>query len=303
MSVAFESGPRLSSIEFHCFFKSHLKSICIPCSVTTLGSYCFQSSELETLTFEAESQLGEIDYACFEECPLVSVWIPQSVEIIGEYYLSRSKIEAKTFEMRSQLWGIKKSCFAHYSLKEICVPRSVGVLGSSCFPGDEKQMNPLESITFESDPQLQTVRSCCFQFCLVKSIFIPKNVGFIEGSAFDVNKIEPVSVHEQNIRFCMIQTFLFDRIDSCTIRYFGREKTVSIWKEVKSLGNSCFASPDLENVAFHSESQFKQIQSYCFAFCSWKWICIPSSVESLGCVCFCSASVWMVIIEAESQLR
>jgi hypothetical protein len=62
----------------------------------------------------------------------------------------------------------------------------------------------LESITFEPDGQLQSVEPYCFRFSVLKSVFIPKNVNFIEGSAFDVIVMKSISVHEQSVRFCMI---------------------------------------------------------------------------------------------------
>jgi hypothetical protein len=86
MRIDFESSSRLMSIKFQCFCKSHLGSICISCFVPTLGPYCLQDSELETLTVEAESQLGKIGNGCFKECPLVSVWILSQLKLLERLF-------------------------------------------------------------------------------------------------------------------------------------------------------------------------------------------------------------------------
>jgi hypothetical protein len=71
--VTFESGSKLSCIEYHAFYGcSRLSSISIPCSVDKISKECFELCySLATVTFESGSKLSCIENNAFRHCTLL----------------------------------------------------------------------------------------------------------------------------------------------------------------------------------------------------------------------------------------
>lgn len=104
---------------------TNLKSITIPDSVTSIGSYAFEyCSSLESVTFGENSKLESIGYEAFAFCSsLTSITIPSSVT------------------------SIDQSAFIFCrSLTSIIIPSSVTSIGSSAFYG----CRSLTSVIFEN---------------------------------------------------------------------------------------------------------------------------------------------------------
>lgn len=80
----------LTSIPHDTFLRSKLKSISLPNSVVTLGSNCFDGSELESIVLPAN--LEEIQWCSFNGClSLSSVLLPESLRYIGDYAFQNCK--------------------------------------------------------------------------------------------------------------------------------------------------------------------------------------------------------------------
>jgi hypothetical protein len=167
-------------------------------------------------------------------------------------------------------------------LKSINISRNVEILGKSCF-SDSK----VELITFENESQLAVIEDFCFLKCSMKSINIPRNVEYIAGSVF---------LH------CNCRAIIVDKIENRLVLYFGDSVEVSIWQEIKILGESCFCGSKVELITFEKESQLTLIEESCFLKYSFKSINIPRNVEVLGCLCFDWSKVELITFEKESRL-
>ena len=208
----------LTTIGEEMFYQSRLKTVEIPASVETIGSYAFKGcSSLTTVTFEKGSQLKtigeEYDGGAFSGCSaLTSIEIPASVETIESYaFYGCSSLTTVTFEEGSQLKTIGGSAFESLRITHIEIPASVETIGSSAFKGcsaltsieipasDEtigssafKGCSSLTTVTFEEGSQLKTIGGGysyegyhgAFSDCPITSIEIPASVETIGSAAF-----------------------------------------------------------------------------------------------------------------------
>ena len=208
----------LTTIGEEMFYQSRLKTVEIPASVETIGSYAFKGcSSLTTVTFEKGSQLKtigeEYDGGAFSGCSaLTSIEIPASVETIESYaFYGCSSLTTVTFEEGSQLKTIGGSAFESLRITHIEIPASVETIGSSAFKGCSaltsieipasvetigssafKGCSSLTTVTFEEGSQLKTIGGgyCsegyhgAFSDCPITSIEIPASVETIGSAAF-----------------------------------------------------------------------------------------------------------------------
>ena len=158
----------LTTIGEEMFYQSRLKTVEIPASVETIGSYAFKGcSSLTTVTFEKGSQLKtigeEYDGGAFSGCSaLTSIEIPASVETIGSSaFKGCSSLTTVTFEEGSQLKTIGggysyegyHGAFSDCPITSIEIPASVETIGSAAFAG----CSSLTTVTFEKGSQLKTI--------------------------------------------------------------------------------------------------------------------------------------------------
>ena len=208
----------LTTIGEEMFYQSRLKTVEIPASVETIGSYAFKGcSSLTTVTFEKGSQLKtigeEYDGGAFSGCSaLTSIEIPASVETIESYaFYGCSSLTTVTFEEGSQLKTIGGSAFESLRITHIEIPASVETIGSSAFKGCSaltsieipasvetigssafKGCSSLTTVTFEEGSQLKTIGGGysyegyhgAFSDCPITSIEIPASVETIGSAAF-----------------------------------------------------------------------------------------------------------------------
>ena len=208
----------LTTIGEEMFYQSRLKTVEIPASVETIGSYAFKGcSSLTTVTFEKGSQLKtigeEYDGGAFSGCSaLTRIEIPASVETIESYaFYGCSSLTTVTFEEGSQLKTIGGSAFESLRITHIEIPASVETIGSSAFKGCSaltsieipasvetigssafKGCSSLTTVTFEEGSQLKTIGGGysyegyhgAFSDCPITSIEIPASVETIGSAAF-----------------------------------------------------------------------------------------------------------------------
>ena len=214
----------LATIGEEMFYRSKLKTVVIPASVTTIGGSAFRNcssltsieipasvetieakafytcSSLATVTFEKGSQLktiaGGYSYGAFSDCTaLTSIEIPASVETIeASAFKGCSNLATVTFEKGSQLktiaggysYGAFSDCTA---LTSIEIPASVETIEAAAFKGCSK----LATVTFEKGSNLKTIAGKysgssyygAFSDCTaLTTIEIPASVETIEAAAF-----------------------------------------------------------------------------------------------------------------------
>lgn len=198
MTVTFEKGSRLKTIEYAAFQACNMHSIEIPASVDTIGNSAFKDCKaLTTVTFASVSQLKTIESAAFMMCGLKSIAIPASMETIEvDAFASCTALESVTFKPGSQLKAL--GGFRECVLRSIEIPASVEIIGGGAF-----QATPLLGmVTFEQGSQLKMIygdafrnsqlrtmdMSTCTQ---VEQIAIGAFIGCISLNVFKIGTVTP----------------------------------------------------------------------------------------------------------------
>lgn len=206
-SVEFEKGSELKTIKESAFKGcSNLKSIVIPASVTTIGTFAFwDCTNLTSVTFEEGSELKTLD-RLFKNTCITEFTIPKSVtEIAPCAFIGLSSLTKVVFEddsnvtvLPSQLFDgcynlttvyfgknskIKKTEHSVFNkcvkLTAINIPQSVTEIGYDTF----SNCKAITTITIPS--AVETIGRWAFEGCLgIKSITIPAGVTFVDGEAF-----------------------------------------------------------------------------------------------------------------------
>jgi hypothetical protein len=116
------------------------------------------------------------------------------------------------------------------------IPRTIEILGSSCFA----ECQSLSSISFESNSVLKRIESSAFYASSLQSIKIPRNVQFIDGSAFAKTKLESISfsIEAGSDIFHIEHEFLIDIVHHKLIRNFSVSSNIEIPRTIEILGSS-----------------------------------------------------------------
>ena len=140
-TIIFENNSVLTSIGNYAFASdpstSSLTSINIPASVTSIGDYAFQYSNLSTITFDVNSLLTNIgDYVFGYSNNISEIIIPTSILTIGNnsFYLCAS-LENVQIDLTSNLIAIGDNAFAGTNITSINIPPSVQTIGNNAFNG------------------------------------------------------------------------------------------------------------------------------------------------------------------------
>ena len=206
-SVEFEKGSELKTIKESAFKGcSNLKSIVIPASVTTIGTFAFwDCTNLTSVTFEEGSELKTLD-RLFKNTCITEFTIPKSVtEIAPCAFIGLSSLTKVVFEddsnvtvLPSQLFDgcynlttvyfgknskIKKTEHSVFNkcvkLTAINIPQSVTEIGDDTF----SNCKAITTITIPS--AVETIGRRAFEGCLgIKSITIPAGVTCVGRKAF-----------------------------------------------------------------------------------------------------------------------
>ncbi len=206
-SVEFEKGSELKTIKESAFKGcSNLKSIVIPASVTTIGTFAFwDCTNLTSVTFEEGSELETLN-DLFKNTCITEFTIPKSVtEIAPCAFIGLSSLTKVVFEDDSNVtvlpyqlfdgcynlttvyfgknskiktidnWAFRKCV----KLTAIDIPKSVTKIGDDTF----SSCKAITTITIPS--AVETIGRRAFEGCLgIKSITIPAGVTFVDGEAF-----------------------------------------------------------------------------------------------------------------------
>jgi predicted metal-binding protein len=180
------------------------------------------------------------------------------------------------------------------------IAENIEILGSKCFT----YCKSLSSITFESNSRLRRIESFAFSYSSLQSIVIPKNVQFIDGSAFIGVTLLSISIESGNDIFVIENSILIDVLHHKLIRNFSESSELEISRNIEILGSNCFSwCRLLSSITFESNSQLTRIESFAFSRSSLQSIMIPSNVEILGSKCFSNCkSLSSISFESNSLL-
>jgi len=157
---------------------SHLKSVLLPSSVTSIDSYAFQACT-SLLTFNVPSSVTTICAWAFWSCSsLTSVNIPSSVTTIGEYaFWSCSSLSS--VDIPSSVTSIGSDAFRSTGIKSVSIPSSITSIEARTFLG----CNHLTSLTIPLS--IDSIGIDAFRDCSgLTSLKIPSSVTYIGGNAF-----------------------------------------------------------------------------------------------------------------------
>jgi uncharacterized protein YajQ (UPF0234 family) len=151
---------------------------------------------------------------------------------------------------------------------------------------------------------LKQIESGAFSYSSLQSIVIPRNVEFIDGSAFDNTTLSSISIELGNEIFVIENDFLIDVLNHKLIRNFSNSSTIEVGNHIEIVGAHCFAfCKSLSSISFESNSHLSRIKSFAFSFSSLQSILIPRNVEILGSNCFfCCKSLSSITFESNSHL-
>jgi hypothetical protein len=265
-TLTFDSGSKLREIDTSTFTGCpHLRSLCIPASVESIGVDCpcgesgeRSSSGLETLTFEPGSKLRAIHAGAFAWFTrLQSICLPASVSELDGSSFFNSPVSTISIEpgnthfcVRDQFlldFGGVRIIFNFGTDDEVQIPDRIEMIGSSAF----SSKTFLRSVSFGRESRLRSFGHSSFAECPSLNVFhIPSSVREIGNCSF-------------------------------------------------------FNCRQLTCVTFESISELVRIGDQAFFGCiSLQSLCIPSSVELIGKSCYAGCTVLSTLIfECPSHLR
>jgi hypothetical protein len=97
----------------------------------------------------------------------------------------------------------------------------------------------VEPPMFKSNSQLTRIQSEIILFSSLQSILIPRNVRFIDGSAFIDVTLSSITIESANEIFVIENEFLIDVVYHKWIRHLSKsliEKLAGIWKFLNHVG-------------------------------------------------------------------
>ena len=274
------------------------KQYVIPSSVTSIGSYAFESCSKLT-SIEIPSSVASIGKQAFYNCSsLTSIDIPSSVTSIGSYAFE-SCSSLTSIDIPSSVTSIGDYTFyGCSSLTSINIPEGVTSIGGCAFLGCSK----LTSIEIPSS--VTTIGNSAFNGCRsLTSIEIPSSVTTIGNSAFNgcrsLTSIEiPNSVTSigSNAFYNCSNLTSIDIPSSVTSIGAGafhgcsQLTSIEIPEGVTSIGGSTFYSCS-KLTSIEIPNSVTSIGSNAFYNCSnLTSIDIPSSVTSIGRSAFYNCS-------------
>jgi hypothetical protein len=113
----------------------------------------------------------------------------------------------------------------------------------------------------------------------LQSIEIPRNVQFIDGSAFADKKLKSILIESGNDLFRVEDEFLIDIVHHTLIHSFSNSSDIDIPRMIEMLGSSCFEScKSLSSISFGSIPVLRRIEAQALNGMSVRSVVIPSSV-------------------------
>ena len=249
-------------------FNNSLTEIQIPNTITKIGDFAFQNTNLTKLTFEKGSSLDSIGSGAFNNNNLNSIEIPNSVSLIGEFAFQNNQLIELTFELGSKLTSIEDSAFSNNKLTgELIIPNSVITINDHAFSDNE-----LTTLSFEAGSKLTSIEDSAFSNNkLTGELVIPSGVITINNNAFKNNLITSINIPNTVITIGN-SAFLNNKITGELI----------IPNSIIEIGDKCFQFNELTSLKFEVGSKLNKLNDYGFANNKLTSVIIPDSITMIG---------------------
>jgi hypothetical protein len=304
ISLLFEIGSELLSIDPSAFRRFATSSIFIPQSIRFIGSHAFLGQESAACVhFDRDSSLFEFKSNTFSFLSCLSaITIPGSVRRIHQSAFKLCKcLRCVTFELPSQCWCISFDAFADCVLLDsVILPPSIEVI-------DQTVCEPSEYIPcyFAPDNLHCYVENNCltngrelFQYQgSSKTLCVSHNITALLAESFLGNSTLTTLTFEAESRVT--------RLPGQCFSHCIKLSSVCIPKSVRVIGEHCFDNcSGLTLVTFESPSTLHTIKSWAFTFCRLLAnFRVPSSVLTLeGYVFWGCLKLSSVTFDAPSRI-
>jgi hypothetical protein len=291
-SLTFEPGSNLRRLDDSSLFGCpHLRSLCIPASVESIGKGCFEvappidSEEdvfelgLETLSFEPDSKLRRIERQAFFFCSrLRSICLPASLSEISSETFAESNFSTIEIEPGNTHFSVREHFVLDFSGtyivfyfgtdEEVQIPDEIETIGDEAFSSKDF----IRSISFGRESKLRRFGDLSFASCdCLNRLHIPSSVreigigAFADCEGLTCVTIEPVS------ELVRIEDQAFD---GCL-----QLQSISIPASIESIGKSCLTRCwALSVLVFESPSHVRELRSLS-GWTNIDSLDIPDSVE------------------------
>jgi uncharacterized protein YajQ (UPF0234 family) len=230
--------------------------------------------------------LTRIESEAFSDSSLRSVVIPRNVRFIDGSAFFGVTLSSISIESGSEIFVIENDFLIdvldHKLIRnfsessKIEIGKHIEILGSKRF----SSCNVLSSITFEANSNLTRIESEAFSYSSLRSIVIPRNVQFIDGSAFFGVTLSSISIESENEIFVIKNDFLIDVLHHKLIRNFSESSKIEIGKHIEILGPKCLSyCESLSLITFESNSHLTRIESEAFSDSPLQSLVIPRNVR------------------------
>jgi hypothetical protein len=304
--VAFEGFSSLHRIKRKVFGMCSFHFVCLPRTVTRIGSSSFSSCPfLCALYFEPGCVLQHIgDEAFFSSRNLMLLGLPRDVDLVDGSLLVDAPSLCLSLERNHsflELFGdflleLTENRIIRYCGRDsiVTVSNDIEAIAQFSFA-----MLPfLESVIFRPDSSLARIEDHAFEACLhLRRVYFPPSMEFLGNRCFfGCREIEYV-------KFSSLSHPL--EIGEAAFLLCVSLKSIRIPSTVAFISQSCFeACYQLAAVDFESGSALSEIRSSAFARCSsLRQFCVPGTVLILFAKCFAGcANLHCFRFESGSQL-
>ncbi len=269
-------GKKVTKIGGNASYENCL-SVVIPDGITTIGSYAFSGSRVQSV--EMPDSVVKIEEGAFERCfDLKDITIPDSITTIERSVFSECHSLA-SLEIPSSVTSIGESAFRNCGFEDITIPDSVKTIGQEAF----WMCNSAESVSISKS--VAEIGYGAFKSCssLTRIDVDEENADYMDIDGILCTKDGKtllqfpagldISSYEVPTGITTIATYAFS---DCKF-----VKTITLPEGLTTIEKSAFDSQYVENI--NIPNSVTTIQSGAFQYCnSLKSIVIPEGITSIG---------------------
>ena len=222
---------------------------------SSIDSYVFSKTSLETINFSNCNKLLDINSYCFQYCAsLKSIVLPPNLETIGTWAFSSTSIKSISFP--KSLKKVENSAFRYSSIITINIPEDTN----------------MEKIGVEA---FATTRS-------LTSFYIGEHVTSIETGAFHTSLIDNFTIHPNNKKYKLSNNCIVEDEEVIKTPVLTFNGTLEISNQIKRI--ECFRGAKCTNVII--PASVTTIDQWCFSESCLESIVWPKNIESIPYSCF-----------------